>query len=220
MSEPANGKTLLQVRPAAFYMIIPLVCGPLMLFGGVAVALGVPGSRGVGILMLLFGFGMTAMGIRGAMRHSVVIEVTERGIMLYSSADGARICFSLLHSLFIPWERLESMRFLTMRQLIDEGLLLLLGRGLVRPGCIGLKLRMDALWPPPGTIREGMIMRRAKPGEIYFRTADCAPTGQAIVERNDGRREEVWESGYSDRRGQNHILKTAKSGTKVGRVPY
>jgi hypothetical protein len=74
------------------------------------------------------------------------------------------------------------MRFLTLGQLSDEGLLLVLGRGLVRPGCIGLKLRMDALWPPAGTIRDGIVMRRAKPGEIYFRTADCKPEGKQLWE--------------------------------------
>jgi hypothetical protein len=177
---PTHGATLLRVTPGVFYSIIPLVCGPLMLFGGIAVALGVPGSRGMGILMLLFGFGLTAMGIRGTWEHAVLIELTEHGIMFHSNTGGVRICFALRKGLFIPWERLESIRFLTLRQLRDEGLLLVLGRGLVRPGCVGLKLRMDGLWPPPGTIREGIIMRRGKPGEIYFRTAECTPAGRQL----------------------------------------
>jgi len=182
MSAPALGATLLRVTPAAFHTIIPLVCGPMMLFGGTAVAFGVPGSRGTGILMILFGFGLTAMGIRGTWRDIVLIEVTERGIIFYSNTYGVRICFALRKSLFIPWERLESMRFLTLRQLSDEGLLLVLGRGVVRPGCIALKLRIDAMWPAPGTIREGILMRRAKLGEIYFRTADCTPAGSQLWE--------------------------------------
>jgi hypothetical protein len=182
MIEPAHGATLLRVTPAAVYSIIPLVCGPMMLFGGTVVAFGVPGSRGTGILMVLFGFGLTAMGFRGTWEQIVLIEVTERGIMFHSKTDGVRICFALRKSLFIPWDRLESLRFLTLRQLTDEGVLLVIGRGLVGPGCVALKLRMDALWPPPGTIRDGMVMRRAKPGEIYFRTADCKPPGKQLWE--------------------------------------
>jgi hypothetical protein len=30
MSEPSRGTTVLRVIPAAFYLIIPLLCGPLM----------------------------------------------------------------------------------------------------------------------------------------------------------------------------------------------
>jgi hypothetical protein len=94
MNEPAHGVTLLRVTPAAFYSIIPMVCGPMMLFGGTVVAFGVPASRGVGILMVLFGFGLTATGIRGSSQDTVLIEVGERGIMLRSDTAGVRICFA------------------------------------------------------------------------------------------------------------------------------
>jgi hypothetical protein len=50
MSEPAPGATLLRVIPAAFYLIIPLLFGPLMLLGGLLVTLEVPLSRGPGIV--------------------------------------------------------------------------------------------------------------------------------------------------------------------------
>jgi hypothetical protein len=180
MSEPAQGGTLLRVGPAAFLTTVSLVCGPLMLFGGTLVAFGVPGSRGTGILMILLGFGFTAMAIRGTRQRAVMIEVTERGIFFDASTD---VSFSLLRDLFLPWERLESMRFLTRRQIIDEGLLVVVGRGFAKPGCIALKLRTDALWPPSGTLRRGMVMRRGKPGEIYLLTSNCSPGGWQLWEQ-------------------------------------
>ena len=73
MSEPSRATTVLRV-PAAFYLIIPLLCGPLMLLGGILVTLGVPESRGTRILVLLAGFGRTEMGIRGTRQRTVLIE--------------------------------------------------------------------------------------------------------------------------------------------------
>ncbi|HXC87769.1 MAG TPA: hypothetical protein VNU23_08280 [Candidatus Cybelea sp.] len=71
MSEPSRGTTLLRVIPAAFYLNIPLLCGPLMLLGGILVTLEVLESRGAGILILLAGFGLTAMGFAepGSVRY-------------------------------------------------------------------------------------------------------------------------------------------------------
>jgi hypothetical protein len=140
----------------------------------------VRGSHGTGVLLLLFGIALTAIGIRGIWQRTVVIEVTERGIMFYANADGVCVSFSLLRDLFIPWERLESIRYLTLKQVIAEGLVLVVGRGAVRPGCIALKLRTDMLWPPPGTLRQGLIMWRGNPGEIYFKTSDCSPGGRQL----------------------------------------
>jgi hypothetical protein len=151
-----------------------------MLFGGLLVTLAVPPSRGTGIVALLFGFALTAMGIRGTMQRTVLIEVTERGIMFYANADGISVSFSLLRDLFIPWERLEAMRFLTLKQVIAEGLVLVVGGGAVKPGCIALQLRMDPFWPPSGTLRQSGIIRRGKPGEIYFLTSQCSPGGRQL----------------------------------------
>jgi hypothetical protein len=80
MSEPSRGTTAMRLIPAAFYLIIPLLCGPLMLLGGILVTLGVPESRGTGILVLLAGFGLTTMGIRGTRQSTALIEVTERAL--------------------------------------------------------------------------------------------------------------------------------------------
>jgi hypothetical protein len=54
MSEQAHGATVLRVIPAAFYLIVPLLCGPMMLFGGLLVMLEAPRSRGTGIVVLLW----------------------------------------------------------------------------------------------------------------------------------------------------------------------
>lgn len=70
MNEPSRGTTVLRVIPAAFYLIIPLLCGPVMLLGGILVTLGMPASRGTGILVLLAGFGLTAMGVRGTRQRT------------------------------------------------------------------------------------------------------------------------------------------------------
>ena len=132
--------------------------------------------------MVLFGAGLTWMALRGIGRRTVLIEVRERGIIIYANPEAIDVSFSLLRDLFIPWERLEAMRFLDFKQVRAERLGMALGGGwaLIGQGCIGLKLRTDGGWPPPGTLRQGRIMERAKPGEIYLRTADCSPTGRKL----------------------------------------
>jgi hypothetical protein len=177
MSEPAQGRTLLRVIPAAFYLMIPLLFGPLMLLGGMLMTLGAPRSRTTGIVVLLVGLGITAMGIRGTRRRTVLIEVTEHGIMIYANADGICVSYSMCRDLFIPWERLESMRFLTPKQISTERLWVAAGSPIGTPGCVALKLRMDWSWPPPGTLRDGIATRRAKPGEIYLDSMQCSPSG-------------------------------------------
>lgn len=179
MSEPAHGRTLLQIRASVFQRWFPLLAGPPMLIAGMFLIF-VPGQRGIGVVMLLFGVGFTAIAIRGSWQKAVLIEVQERGIQFYANVNGICVSFSLLRDLFIPWERLEVMRFLTLKQVIAEGIILTLGRGPVRPGCIALQLKMDAFWPPPGTLREGRIMQRAKTGEIYFLTSECTPAGKKL----------------------------------------
>jgi hypothetical protein len=52
-----------------------------MLFGGLLVMLEALRSHGIGIVTLLVGLGLTAMGIREAEQRTVLIAVTECGIM-------------------------------------------------------------------------------------------------------------------------------------------
>jgi hypothetical protein len=180
MSEPAHGATLLRVIPAAFHLMIPLLFGPLMLLGGILLTLGAPKSRGTGIVMLLVGLGVTAMGIRGTRRRTLLIEVTERGIMIYANADGICVSYSMRRNLFIPWERLKSMRFLTPKQISAGRLWVAAGSPLGTPGCVVLRLRMDWSWPPLGTLRNGITTRRGKPGEIYLDSMQCSPSGMKL----------------------------------------
>lgn len=144
-----------------------------MALGGLGVLFGVPGHRVGGALMAVFGLSLTVTGIQSAQERIALIEVTERGIMIYAMPRAIEVSFSLLRDLFTPWDRLEGMRFLDFKQVRAEKLRLSLGGGgaLISPGCIGLKLRTDGGWPPPGTLRQGLIMRCAQPGEIYLRTA-------------------------------------------------
>lgn len=179
MNLEEHGTPLLQVRPAAFHLIISLVAGPPLLIGGIF-AMFDRKMSGTGMLMVVFGAGLLWMGVRLIRRRPVLMEVTDRGIMIWSKAEAINVSFSLLKDLFVPWERLEYMRFLSSKQIWAEHLSLTVGRGPYSPGFIALKLRMDPFWPPPGTIRGGIIMQRAKPGEIYIRTVECSPSGERL----------------------------------------
>lgn len=179
MNHPEHGTSLLRVRPAAYHLMIPLLIGPPLLIGGMFAVFS-PKMTGTGLLMLFFGAGMIWMGTRFIRYKPILMELSERGIMIWSNPEAINVSFSLLRDLFVPWERLERMRFLGFKELRAEHLFLTVGRGPIRPGCIGLTLQMDPLWPPPGTIRAGIIMRNAKPGEIYLRTADCSPGGRKL----------------------------------------
>jgi len=68
-------------------------------------------------------------------------EPAHGATVLSGHSGSLSVSFSLRRDLFIPWERLESMRFLTLRQVIAEGLALVAGKRLVRPGCIAPKLK-------------------------------------------------------------------------------
>lgn len=181
MHEPVHGTPLLQVRPAAYHLMIPLLVGPPLLIGGLLAAF-TPKMSGTGLLMAFFGGGMIWMGVRFIRYKPVLMEVGERGIMIWAKPEAIDVSFSLLKDLFIPWERLETMRFLGPKELSAEHLWLTVGSGStpIRPGCIGLTLRMDPFWPPPGTVRDGITMKWAKPGEIYLRTAECLPGGKRL----------------------------------------
>lgn len=192
MDQRGQGAVLLSVHEAAFFRVIPAVLGPVFLLVG-GIMMFVPEGRFGAVVMFLFGIGLIWMAIRRRGKRELLIEVTEDGIMIYARASVTCASFSLLRDLFIPWERLEAMRFITRKQIHAELLWMALGRGPIGPGCIGLKLRTDFFWPPPGTLRGGAIMRRAKPGEIYLNPELCSPTGldlwkqiSEIAERHAG----------------------------------
>jgi len=181
MNQPAHGAPLLQVVPASHHLWIPLLIGPPLLLGGIFATLA-PKMTGTGLIMVFFGAGLMWMATRRLRRRTVLIEVTERGIMIYAKPEAIDVSFSLLEDMFIPWERLEAVRFLDRKQISAERLWVALGSGnsVIGPGCVGLKLRRDAFWPPPGTVRGGISMRQAKPGEIYLRTGECSPGGRKL----------------------------------------
>jgi hypothetical protein len=94
-------------------------------------------------------------GDADARRRTVLIAVPEHGIMIYAKSEAIDVSFSLLEAIFIPWERLEAMRFPDVKQVRAERLWVALGShsAMIRPGCMGLPLGTDAFWPPRGTVR-------------------------------------------------------------------
>lgn len=166
----------LTVRQAAYLWTIPLVMGPLILICGMFEVFA-PKIIGTGLLLVFFGAGLIWMATRLMRRLPVLMEVSERGIMIYASAS-----YAVRSELFIPWERLELMRFLGKKELSQEHLWFAVrnGFGPVLPGCIGLRLRMDAFWPGLGALRRDNKTRRARPDEIFLLSGECSPGGKEL----------------------------------------
>ncbi len=174
MSEPRlNGAVLLLVHEALFYSVVGVVGGPTMVVFSLF-------ARGNGLwagwrmLGLLFGLVVTVLGIRDLWNRPVLMELTERGIMVHAKA-GVSISMSLLRDLFIPWERIQCIYYLSGDEVQARGLWLVSGGRGTANAVIVLRVRMDGVWPNNGTLRDDLATRRARPGEIYLNAFKCSP---------------------------------------------
>lgn len=165
---------LLQVRQALFYSLILAAAGPPLVLLSLAVAASAL-SVGLRILALLFGLSLTVLGIRKLQNRPVMMELTEHGIMIHANADGVCISASLLHDLFIPWQRVEFMHYLSAKEVQAQGLWRVSGGWGTADPIIVIRIRMDEFWPASGTLRGDLLARHARPGEIYLNAVESSP---------------------------------------------
>jgi len=151
--------------------LIWLLAGSLFMLASL-----VPGRTAPRVFALLAGIALVGFGIRELRSQSVLLEVTERGIMIFASMGGAGLSNSLRRDLFVPWERVKSVGYPTENQMLAAGLSWPSTSGGFPNPCIVLKARMDPQWPPPGTLRDDFLTRNARPGEIYIRARGCSPS--------------------------------------------
>lgn len=168
------GALLLVVRQALFYSLILVVAGPpLVLLSLLAPAKDL--SLGLRMLALLFGMSLTAVGIRKLRNRPVMMEITERGIMIHANAGGVRISVSLLQDLFIPWQRIDLMYYLSSKEVQTQGLWRVSGGWGKADPVIVIRLKPDAPWPAIGILRNDSLTRNARPGEIYLNVVESLP---------------------------------------------
>jgi hypothetical protein len=72
------------------------------------------------------------------------------------------------------------MRFRTLWQVIAEGLVLVAEKGLVRSGCIALKLKNGLALADFRNSQARSAHAGRPPGEIYFETSECSPGGRQL----------------------------------------
>jgi len=117
--------------------------------------------------------GVLATSIYSLALPAVLFEITESGIMVYASPSTTvnRASESIAEDLFIPWERIEAIYFLTRRQVLALGL----GRMSESRGPEGgnplvvLRIRRGFRWPPASSLRRpSRWTKNARPDEIYL----------------------------------------------------
>jgi hypothetical protein len=123
------------------------------------------------------------VGIRKLRKRPVMMVVTREGIMIRANADGVCISMSLLRDLFIPWERIECLFYLSSKQVQAEGLWLASGGWGKADPVIVIRIRRDAVWPPSGTLRHDVTTQNARPGEVYVNGQEGSPGGAQLWER-------------------------------------
>lgn len=168
------GAVLLQVRQALFYSLILAAAGPLLVLLSVAVPASAL-SVGLRILTLLFGLSLTVVGIRKLRHRPVMMQLTDRGILIHAKVAGIRVSRSLLHDLFVPWKRVERMYYLTSTEVQSRGLWLISGGWGTADPVIVLRIRMDEFWPANGALRDDSLTRNARPDEIYLNAVESSP---------------------------------------------
>lgn len=170
---PEYGPVLLTIRQALFYSLILVIGGLIaLIFSLVA-----PASEfhlGLRILVCLFGLSLLAVGIRHLRNRPLMMELREGGILIHANADGVCISTSLLRDLFIPWQRMDSIHYLTSTEVNAQGLWRVSGGWGKADPVVMIRISMDWSWPPSGTLRD-LVARGGRPGEIYLNLEECAP---------------------------------------------
>jgi hypothetical protein len=90
-------------------------------------------------LVILLGLVGIINGVRNAINPQVLFEVTSRGILMFVEGN-----ISISPPFFIPWERVESMKY--------EVLSVTQGNQGYKIKVIGLNVRTDKTWSPAGRL--------------------------------------------------------------------
>jgi|SRR5215469_11353769 len=186
MEGQPQGSLILQVRENLDSSWIGVTAGPFLVLVALFLPAGVMGVA-LRLFVLLFGLFVAGMGIRGMKNRPVLLELFEQGMMIHAKAGGVFVSRSLLHDLFVPWHCIESMQYLDAKQTTAAGIEWLGIEWGARNPLIVVKMRMDSLWPPHGTlrsdVRSDLFTRSMKPGEIYLQTYMCSPRNLDLWEQ-------------------------------------
>lgn len=126
----------------------------------------------IGILLIL-GLPAIIIGARELRKPTVMFEVTERGIMVYRNGG-----MYLRRDLFVPWERIRELRYITYGhpdfRITRTGF----GPGSKQQSAIGLRLQMDENWPPLETLMDvrGVEIK----DEIFLDSESSSPSGREL----------------------------------------
>lgn len=156
----------------------------LILWSGHQLSLG-RGRMVVSDLALAFGLMMLGFAIREWRHPAVLFEISSTGILLHASNDGISGSLSILKDLFVPWERIEAMRYIDWRSLRPSKTGMVAGNWPV----IALKIRTDGEWPPSGTLRKDFLVKPT--GEIYLDAFNGSPNGARLVAQINAIREKA-----------------------------
>lgn len=173
MSSPGtNDEILLRCTSRTVYAVVGVVGGLFMMLVFVAQLATQSNAKSSATdisILLMVGAGIFMVGLVSLLRPMVLFEATPSGIMLYAETktDRMTISQSITQDLFVPWDRIESIRFLNHEQAHAAGLWLMAGTtSTYTHPFVVLRIRRDLNWPPIFSMRLGQ--RNTRPDEIYL----------------------------------------------------
>jgi hypothetical protein len=167
------------VGVASRYGWIGIFGGPILVIAALIPGNGIPWIlRPIG---LLFGAAMTALAYRNIKTQSVIMQVTDRGILV-GARTGVVLTRSLSQSLFIPWPRVQSIYYLASEE-VPEGLWWTTSWATVIDPLIVVRVLIDTDWPPPGVLRHDFLTRGGRPDEIYLNADIGSPAKEELWAR-------------------------------------
>ena len=161
--ETTPGRVLLQVRVAPRYAWIGIFGGPMFVAAALAPGDGLPWL--FRLFAVPFGVAMTVLAYRQIKTPSVIMQVTDCGILV-RARTGVGLTRSLSQSLFIPWSRVQSIYYLASKEVPKHLEWTAAWATLIDP-LIVLRILMDKDWPPSGTMRHDFLTGQGRPDEIY-----------------------------------------------------
>lgn len=166
------GTTLFQCRARKFAPMLWIVIGVSLVLWFISEIDSHPIwlALAMALALALIGF-----GIQQLLNRPVIFEAMENGILLYSNADGLSGSRSIVKDLFVPWERIEAMRFIKWRERRPSKTGFAGGMWPV----IALKIRTDDFWPAPGILRTDFLVKPT--GEIYLDAFNGSLRGRQVA---------------------------------------
>jgi hypothetical protein len=150
------------------WAILLMIRGP-----ATALPLTIAGYLKIGALLFVGVLG-PILGFRELRDPTVSFEVTETGIMVYRNGG-----MWLRHDLFVPWERIREVRYITYGH--PDFSITRSGFGPGQRTAIGLKLHMDDNWPPQGTLKD--VPWAAIKDEIFLDSESTSPCRMQLFDQ-------------------------------------